>query len=275
LIIANTVSIDTMTLQTYGIQHYNTKKFTKRGLLPGKDTILKLSMVANLVLIFFHVLLSLRVNLQKENPTATTDKKIVAKNQMWHGGHPIQDRSGSCWCSGDDEYCMCTPNLAIDLIITSSSSSEGNSNSANMAEYVWLVRRKDTGQLATMGGFVDINETVEHAVKRELHEEMGYVLSSPPKLVGVYSDPRRDNRRRTVSAVFAVHMKDDFQPQAGDDAKEVIRILIDDIELHTYFADHKTILMDYRSQLRGETFRESTKGDFAADIKRSTCVASR
>lgn len=177
-------------------------------------------------------------------------------------------------CGGDDEYCMCTPSLAIDLIITSSSSSDGKSNGANLAEYVWLVRRKDTDQLATMGGFVNINETVEHAVKRELQEEMGYELSYPPRLVGVYSDPRRDNRRRTVSAVFAVHMKDDFQPQVGDDAKEVIRISIDDIELHSYFSDHRTILVDYLSQIRGETFRESTKGDFAADIVRSTCVAS-
>jgi hypothetical protein len=71
-----------------------------------------------------------------------------------------------------------------------------------------------------------------------------------------------------------VHMKDDFQPQAGDDAKEVIRISIDDIELYTYFSDHKTILMDYRSHIRGELFQESTKGDFAVDIVRSTCVES-
>ncbi|KAL3915657.1 MAG: hypothetical protein SGILL_005542 [Bacillariaceae sp.] len=164
---------------------------------------------------------------------------------------------------------MCTPNLAIDLIITSS----GKRNNG-VADYIWLVRRKDTDQLATMGGFVDTNETVEQAVKRELKEEMDFDLNVAPRLVGVYSDPRRDNRRRTASAVFAVHVGDDFQPHAGDDAKEVIRISIDDIEKHAYFSDHRTILLDYRSQLRGQGFQQSTKGDFAADISRSYCAIS-
>jgi 8-oxo-dGTP diphosphatase len=264
--------IQPSTQQNYGIHRYISRNFTRRGLLPANDTVLKLSMVANLVFILSLLLVSIRVNLQKPNPTPK--KKIVGQNQQWHGGHPIQDRSGACWCGGIDEYCMCTPSLAIDLIITSASFSEGNFNDVNVAEYIWLVRRKDTDQLATMGGFVNINETVEHAVKRELQEEMGLELRFPPRLVGVYSDPRRDNRRRTVSAVYAVHLEDNFQPQAGDDAKEVIRISIDEIELHSYFSDHRTILLDYRSQIRGETFRESTKGDFAADIVRSTCVAN-
>mmetsp|Transcript_14202 Transcript_14202/g.17138 ORF Transcript_14202/g.17138 Transcript_14202/m.17138 type:complete len:88 (-) Transcript_14202:36-299(-) len=63
------------------------------------------------------------------------------KQTKWNGGHPFQERPGSCWCSGD-AYCMCTPSLAIDLVITSGH------------DHVWLVRRKDTNQLATMGGFV-------------------------------------------------------------------------------------------------------------------------
>ena len=83
---------------------------------------------------------------------------------------------------------MCTPSLAIDLVILSGT------------DHVWLVRRKDTNQLATMGGFVMVGETVEQAVIRELREETGIDLSSgrkPPMLFGVYSDPRRDNRRHT------------------------------------------------------------------------------
>jgi 8-oxo-dGTP diphosphatase len=164
---------------------------------------------------------------------------------------------------------MCTPNLAIDLIITSSGKND------NTVDYVWLVRRKDTDQLATMGGFVDITETVEQAVKRELKEEMGFDLLATPKLVGVYSDPRRDNRRRTASAVFAVHLTEDWQPHAGDDAKEIVKLSIDDIENHEYFADHRTILLDYRTGLRGEAFQKSTEGDFAPDIFRSTCDHSR
>jgi ADP-ribose pyrophosphatase YjhB (NUDIX family) len=164
---------------------------------------------------------------------------------------------------------MCTPSLAIDLILVSSDK-----------EFLWLVRRQDTNQLATMGGFVNVDETVEHAVTRELKEEMDIDLmkegshNSPVvTLFGVYSDPRRDNRRRTASAVFVVTLDEDVhRPKAGDDAKEVKRISINDIEKHSYFADHRTILLDYRRFVRGQSPKQSTLGDFAPDIARSTCA---
>lgn len=35
---------------------------------------------------------------------------------VWHGGSPTDSHPGSCWC-GADNYCMCTPSLAIDCII--------------------------------------------------------------------------------------------------------------------------------------------------------------
>lgn len=64
--------------------------------------------------------------------------------RTWHGGHPAEDRPGSCWCGGD-EYCMCTPSLAIDIVLYSK-------NAAKDEYSVWVVRRRDTGQLATIGG---------------------------------------------------------------------------------------------------------------------------
>eukprot|EP00977_Amphora_coffeiformis_P005296 scaffold1129_cov164-Amphora_coffeaeformis.AAC.3 len=141
------------------------------------------------------------------------------------------------------------------------------------SNHVWLVRRKDTNQLATMGGFVQVGETLETAVKRELMEEMGIALVEPPILFGVYSDPRRDNRRHTVSATYAIQVDENVQPVAADDAKEVHRIALDDIELHSFFADHKTILTDFRSYLRRETLRRGNEvGDFANDIARSICL---
>ena len=164
---------------------------------------------------------------------------------------------------------MCTPNLAIDLIITSGTI---DSDGGSVIDSFWLVRRKDTNQLATMGGFVEVNESVEHAVKRELKEEMDITLREAPTLVGLYSDPRRDNRRRTASAVYAVHFPETIQPKAGDDAKEVVRISIHDVEQHTYFADHGTILLDYRSALLEENFdQHSMEGEFSGGVIRSTC----
>lgn len=151
----------------------------------------------------------------------------------WDGGHPEARRTGSCWCN-DQPYCMCTPSLAIDLIIASGH------------DHVWLVRRKDTNQFATMGGFVQVGETIEQAVKRELMEEMGIELSTAPSLLGVYSDPHRDNRRHTASAVFAVHLDGSEKPVASDDVKGVVRVPLEDIEKYDFFADHRTFFQDYR-----------------------------
>jgi len=188
---------------------------------------------------------------------------------QWNGGHPTASKqTGSCYCSSFDKYCMCTPSLAIDLVIVSNK------------DHIWLVKRKDTSQLATMGGFVQVGETAEDAVRRELQEEMGIVLSKddPIVLLGIYSDPRRDNRRHTVSAVYVIELDGKEQPVAADDVKGVKKIPITDIENYTYFADHKTILLDYRnSRLPRSPEAKRTHnvalspGDFATDIIRSIC----
>jgi 8-oxo-dGTP diphosphatase len=150
---------------------------------------------------------------------------------------------------------MCTPNLAIDLVIVSGQ------------DFV-LVRRRDTNQLATMGGFVDVGETVEHAVARELQEEMGIVLQQSPRLLGIYSDPRRDNRRHTVSAVFVINVPHNIRPRAADDVKDVQRIPFSEIDEHSYFADHKTILSDYLRSMGGESKEIQ---DMFENVVRSTC----
>jgi len=235
-------------------------------------SILQTSLLINIFFVIFLINLYLVNNECSTNSRDGNSRNYVTElKTVWHGGHPSEDRSGSCWC-GIDKYCMCTPNLAIDLIITSGGR---NAEGATIVDFFWLVRRKDTDKLATMGGFVELHETVENAIKRELMEEMALILSENPTLIGVYSDPRRDNRRRTASVVFAVHFPGEIRPHAGDDAKEVVKIAIDEVENHSFFSDHQTILLDYRSTLRGEkNERHSTEGDFGGDIIRSTCGLS-
>lgn len=164
---------------------------------------------------------------------------------------------------------MCNPSLAIDLVIRSGT------------DHIWVVRRKDTGQLACMGGFVEVGETVEQTVLRELKEETGLTVPEDDtdkiQLVGVYSDPRRDNRRHTVSVVYVVQLDGSEQPVAADDVKEVHRLAMSDIETSDFFADHKTILKDYFRIVASEGKAEandflSSGGDFATDIHRSVCL---
>ena len=215
------------------------------------ECLLALSVLVNVLLVFWLIFASDTGSIQ--------GSLLINQPLKWNGGHPLGEQTGNCFCNAE-KYCMCTPSLAIDLVILS-----GN-------DHVWLVRRKDTNQLATMGGFVQVGEAAEAAVQRELMEEMGITWNEPPVLLGVYSDPRRDNRRHTVSATYAVRVDADAHPVAADDVKEVHRIPLADIDNHSFFADHKTILTDFRAMLQHKSVPPGDQvGDFANDIVRSLC----
>ena len=209
----------------------------------------------------------------------SSKSSVHGEERTWHGGHPEDDRPGSCWCGGD-EYCMCTPSVAIDIVIYSKTE-KGEYN-------VFVVRRKDTEQLATIGGFVDTGETNESAVQRETLEETGIVIpneqiKSALKLIGVYSDPRRDNRRHIVSIGYALELTSTMKakdgsskPRAGDDAKEVISIPLDQVGVkykgEDWYADHLTILNDFKEQIRAKNDAAVVRdGELYDDISRSTC----
>jgi 8-oxo-dGTP diphosphatase len=235
-----------------GIYHESRRSFNMLAARTDHAWIMMLSSLAlnALLLLLF---------LQKQYSSVWSPSMVVSKDMVYHGGHPLAAKSGTCWCA-PDKYCMCTPSVAIDLVLMAS------------PDQVWLVRRKDTSQLATMGGFVELGETVEAAVRRELMEELGIDLVQPPKLFGVYSDPRRDNRRHTLSVVFAVSLPDGAKPKAADDVKDVMKIRLSDIDKYEYFADHKTILMDYVRAVERRPASREGDGDFANDIVRSMCL---
>ncbi len=96
--------------------------------------------------------------------------------------------------------------------------------------------------LALPGGFVEVGETVESAVLREIKEETG-LDARINRLFGVYSDPKRDPRFHVVSVVFVCDAEG--EPKAGDDAKRVRVYKLEDLPLELLVFDHKSILLDY------------------------------
>ncbi len=95
---------------------------------------------------------------------------------------------------------------------------------------------------ALPGGFVDVGESVEQAAVREALEETALTVTLRA-LLGIYSDPSRDARCHTASAVYVAEAHG--APRAQDDAKNVGVFSLDRLPKALCF-DHARILADYR-----------------------------
>ena len=126
-----------------------------------------------------------------------------------------------------------TPLLTVDIIIELQD---------RPAQPIVLIERKhEPFGWALPGGFVDVGETLEQAAVREAKEETCLDVRLRA-LLGCYSDPQRDARGHTVSAVYIAEASG--TPRAADDAKNVISVSLDALPEQLAF-DHRKILSDY------------------------------
>ena len=108
---------------------------------------------------------------------------------------------GSCYCSDASfgDFCMCTPAVAVDVVIERRDGAAGD----GALQSLLMMHRYDGPGLAIVGGYVEIDEAVEDAAIREVREETGVSIDrSHLRQLHVFSDPKRDPRRHTVSTVF-------------------------------------------------------------------------
>lgn len=125
-----------------------------------------------------------------------------------------------------------TPALTVDIIIEMIDRPE--------TPIVLIERRYEPHGWALPGGFVDVGERLEDAARREAREETSLEVELRI-LLGCYSDPARDNRRHTASAVYIGQARG--MPAARDDARNLE--LFDPEKMPPLAFDHALIIEDY------------------------------
>ena len=103
---------------------------------------------------------------------------------------------------------------------------------------------------ALPGGFVDYGENLEEAVVREAKEETGLDITGI-KQFHTYSNPVRDPRFHTVGTVFIA--QGSGNPCAGDDAKNLKIVKLNELQKYTFAFDHAQILEDYIKYKEGQS----------------------
>ena len=114
----------------------------------------------------------------------------------------------------------------------------------NPKNEVLLIRRGNEpfrGCWALPGGFMEMDETIEHCAVRELMEETGLQVSEGDlRMVGVYSQPGRDPRGRTVTVAYCIRLNDCAEVRGGDDAAEARWFPLNDLPPLAF--DHAEII---------------------------------
>ncbi|MEW5756729.1 MAG: NUDIX hydrolase [Pseudomonadota bacterium] len=126
-----------------------------------------------------------------------------------------------------------TPALTVDIIIELVDRPQ--------RPIVLIERRYPPYGWALPGGFVDVGETLEQAAVREAAEEVSLEVTLVD-LLGCYSDPARDPRSHTASAVYVAQARG--EPRAADDAANLAVFAPGEFPKELAF-DHGRILADY------------------------------
>jgi|SRR3972149_2754975 len=140
-----------------------------------------------------------------------------------------------------------TPDLVVDIIIEKDNE-------------IVLIRHKNDwfkDKLGMPGGHVEYGETVEHAAIREAKEETSLDVKLK-EILGIYSDPKRDERGHKVTTVFIAEcVKGNLK--GGDDASDANWYDANNLPFGQMAGDHPQILKDYLKWKKSQGTFWSTK----------------
>lgn len=127
-----------------------------------------------------------------------------------------------------------TPLIAADILIELVDRPE--------RPFVLIERANPPYGWAVPGGFVDVGESIEQAAIREAREEICLDVTLK-NLLGIYSNPARDPRGHTITAVYIAEAHG--MPVADDDAKNCDLFTFETLPKLLAF-DHAQVIADYR-----------------------------
>ncbi len=102
------------------------------------------------------------------------------------------------------------------------------------------------GKWALPGGFIDMDEELEAACKRELEEETLLKIEGLRQFKA-YGAVHRDPRHRTISVLFYAFTDNELIARAGDDAANAKWFPIDNLPELAF--DHLQILEEFRNEI--------------------------
>lgn len=124
---------------------------------------------------------------------------------------------------------------------------------------ILLVKRKyppHENKWALPGGFMEMDETLEEAARRELEEETG-IMAGELIRFDTYDSPERDPRGRTITQVFVTIWNQDMgEPRAASDAKALAWHGL--TELPELAFDHHVIIRDVVNMIRNSASGSDT-----------------
>ncbi len=137
------------------------------------------------------------------------------------------------------------PSVTVDVVIFTL---------LERALHVLLVKRKHwpfEGRWAIPGGFVQMDESLEQAARRELEEETG-VHDIYLEQLYTFGEPQRDPRTRVISVAYFALIRSDKQTlRVSEESMDVRWFLVEDISGPLAF-DHDQILGMALDRLRSK-----------------------
>ena len=102
------------------------------------------------------------------------------------------------------------------------------------------------GKWALPGGFIEMDEELEAACRRELLEETGIGVGEL-KQFKAFGGVNRDPRHRTISVIFYAFTDEEWAAKAGDDAAKARWFPIS--QLPELAFDHQMILDEFKVEI--------------------------